>query len=96
MLREIKQLMLTPEFIGHVVFLEDYDLQLARWLVTGVDVWLNNPVAPLEASGTSGIKAAVNGRLNLSVLDGWWAEGFDRRQWLGHSRRQRAGSSPAR
>jgi len=75
-LREIKQLMLTPEFIGHVVFLEDYDLQLARWLVTGVDVWLNNPVAPLEASGTSGIKAAVNGRLNLSVLDGWWAEGF--------------------
>jgi starch phosphorylase len=76
-LREIKQLMLTPEFAGHVVFLEDYDLQLARWLVTGVDVWLNNPVAPLEASGTSGIKAAVNGRLNVSILDGWWAEGFD-------------------
>jgi glycogen phosphorylase len=76
-LREIKQLMLTPEFAGHIVFLEDYDLQLARWLVTGVDVWLNNPVAPLEASGTSGIKAAVNGRLNLSILDGWWAEGFD-------------------
>jgi starch phosphorylase len=77
-LREIKQLMLAPEFAGHVVFLEDYDLQLARWLVTGVDVWLNNPVAPLEASGTSGIKAAVNGRLNVSILDGWWAEGFDR------------------
>ncbi|MGA8707171.1 MAG: alpha-glucan family phosphorylase [Steroidobacteraceae bacterium] len=76
-LREIKQLMLTPEFAGHLVFLEDYDLQLARWLVTGVDVWLNNPVAPLEASGTSGIKAAVNGRLNLSILDGWWAEAFD-------------------
>jgi starch phosphorylase len=75
-LREIKQLMLAPEFAGSVVFLEDYDLQLARWLVTGVDVWLNNPVAPLEASGTSGIKAAVNGRLNLSILDGWWAEGF--------------------
>jgi len=69
--------MLAPEVAGHVVFLEDYDLQLARWLVTGVDVWLNNPVAPLEASGTSGIKAAVNGRLNLSILDGWWAEGFD-------------------
>jgi starch phosphorylase len=78
LLREIKQLMLTPEFAGHVVFLEDYDLQLARWLVTGVDVWLNNPVAPLEASGTSGIKAAVNGRLNLSILDGWWAEAFAR------------------
>jgi starch phosphorylase len=77
-LREIKQLMLTPEFSGHVVFLEDYDLRLARWLVTGVDVWLNSPVAPLEASGTSGIKAAVNGRLNVSILDGWWAEGFDR------------------
>jgi len=76
-LREIKQVMLQPEFIGRVVFLEDYDIQLARWLVSGCDVWLNNPVAPLEASGTSGIKAAVNGRLNLSVLDGWWAEGFE-------------------
>ncbi len=75
-LREIKLLTLTPEFAGHVVFLEDYDLQLARWLVTGVDVWLNTPVAPLEASGTSGIKAAINGRLNASILDGWWAEGF--------------------
>lgn len=76
-LREIKQAMLSPDLAGHVVFLEDYDIQLARWLVTGVDVWLNNPIAPLEASGTSGIKAAVNGRLNLSVLDGWWAEAWD-------------------
>ncbi|MEO7775439.1 MAG: alpha-glucan family phosphorylase [Steroidobacteraceae bacterium] len=76
-LREIKQLMLSPEFIGRIVFLEDYDIQLARWLVAGVDVWLNNPIAPLEASGTSGIKAAVNGRLNLSIMDGWWAEAFD-------------------
>jgi starch phosphorylase len=76
-LREIKQVSLQPEFIGKVVFLEDYDIQLARWLVSGCDVWLNNPIAPLEASGTSGIKAAVNGRLNLSVLDGWWAEGYD-------------------
>jgi starch phosphorylase len=75
-LREIKQLMMIPEFMGRVVFLEDYDMQLARWLVSGVDVWLNNPIAPLEASGTSGMKAAVNGRLNLSVLDGWWAEGW--------------------
>jgi glycogen phosphorylase len=75
-LREIRQLMTTPAFIGRVIFLEDYDLQLARWLVSGVDVWLNNPIAPLEASGTSGIKAATNGRLNLSVLDGWWAEGW--------------------
>src|SRR5260221_5487708 len=76
MLREIKQLMLDREFAGNVVFLEDYDIELARWLVSGVDVWLNNPIAPLEASGTSGIKAAINGRLNLSVLDGWWAEGW--------------------
>jgi starch phosphorylase len=75
-LREIRQLMMSPEFLGRVVFLEDYDLQLARSLVTGVDVWLNNPIAPLEASGTSGIKAAINGRLNLSILDGWWAEGW--------------------
>ena len=76
-LREIKQLMLTPEFAGNVLFLEDYDMQLARWLVSGVDVWLNNPITPLEASGTSGIKAAINGRLNLSVLDGWWSEAYD-------------------
>jgi starch phosphorylase len=76
-LREIKQLMLTPEFAGRLVFLDDYDMRLARWLVAGCDVWLNNPVAPLEASGTSGIKAAANGTLNLSVLDGWWAEAFD-------------------
>ncbi len=76
-LRQIKRTMLEPEFAGRVVFVEDYDIQLARWLVTGVDVWLNNPIAPLEASGTSGIKAAINGRLNLSILDGWWAEAFD-------------------
>src|SRR3569833_1999894 len=75
-LREVRQLMPHPDFLGHIIFLEDYDLQLARWLVSGVDVWLNNPIAPLEASGTSGIKAAINGRLNLSILDGWWAEGW--------------------
>ena len=75
-LREIRQLMMSEEFAGRIVFLEDYDLQLARSLVSGVDVWLNNPIAPLEASGTSGIKAAINGRLNLSILDGWWAEGW--------------------
>ena len=75
-LREIRQLMMSPEFAGRIVFLEDYDLQLSRWLVSGVDVWLNNPIAPLEASGTSGMKAAINGRLNLSILDGWWAEGW--------------------
>jgi glycogen phosphorylase len=75
-LRELRQLMMSQEFAGRIIFLEDYDLQLARSLVSGVDVWLNNPIAPLEASGTSGIKAAINGRLNLSILDGWWAEGW--------------------
>src|SRR5579863_2958008 len=75
-LRELRQLMTSQEFVGRIIFLEDYDLQLARSLVSGVDVWLNNPIAPLEASGTSGIKAAINGRLNLSILDGWWAEGW--------------------
>lgn len=76
-LREIKQLMLTPEFAGRVLFLDDYDMQLGRALVSGCDVWLNNPIAPLEASGTSGIKAAANGTLNLSILDGWWTEAWD-------------------
>src|SRR5205823_5959062 len=76
LLREFRQLMMSQEFMGRIIFLEDYDLQLARSLVSGVDVWLNNPIAPLEASGTSGIKAAINGRLNLSILDGWWAEGW--------------------
>lgn len=62
---------------NHVVFMEDYDINVARHLVQGVDVWLNTPQKPLEASGTSGIKAAINGVLNLSVLDGWWPEAYD-------------------
>lgn len=66
-----------PEFKGRIVILEDYDINMARHLVHGVDVWLNTPRRPLEASGTSGEKAAMNGVLNFSVLDGWWAEGFD-------------------
>jgi starch phosphorylase len=65
------------EFEGKILLLEDYDLRLARRLVSGVDVWLNNPMYPLEASGTSGMKAGINGVLNLSVLDGWWGEGYD-------------------
>jgi glycogen phosphorylase len=77
LLREVTELAASPEFLGRVLFLEDYDMGLARSLVAGVDVWLNNPVAPLEASGTSGIKAAINGTINLSVLDGWWAEAYD-------------------
>lgn len=66
-----------PEFEGKVILVEGYDLALARKLVTGVDVWLNTPQYPLEASGTSGEKAGINGVINLSVLDGWWGEGFN-------------------
>ncbi len=62
---------------GHVFFIEDYDMELGRYLVGGADVWLNTPRPPMEASGTSGMKAAANGALNLSVLDGWWGEGFN-------------------
>ena len=66
-----------PEFIGKILLLEGYDLSLARHLLSGVDVWLNNPEFPLEASGTSGQKAGINGVINLSVLDGWWGEGYN-------------------
>jgi len=66
-----------PEVRSRIVFLEDYDMTMARYLTSGADVWLNNPRRPLEASGTSGMKAGINGVLNCSVLDGWWAEGFN-------------------
>ena len=72
----IVELARDPRLAGRVVFLENYDIGLARTLVRGCDVWLNTPTRPLEASGTSGMKAAVNGVLNLSVLDGWWAEAY--------------------
>jgi starch phosphorylase len=62
---------------GHVAFLENYDMHMAKFLVQGVDIWLNTPRFPLEASGTSGQKAALNGVMNLSVLDGWWKEGYN-------------------
>jgi starch phosphorylase len=78
--RVLKRLfgMKSAEIIGrHVVFLDDYDLATAAWLVRGCDVWLNVPRPPLEASGTSGMKSVINGGLQLSVLDGWWAEGYD-------------------
>jgi starch phosphorylase len=75
-IQEVYQYAQDPEFGGRIAFLEDYDLHMARFLVQGVDVWLNNPRKPNEASGTSGMKAAMNGVPNLSVLDGWWAEGY--------------------
>jgi starch phosphorylase len=75
-MRRIVQFSQRPEFEGRFLLVEGYDLRLARRLVAGVDVWLNNPVFPLEASGTSGMKAGFNGTINLSVLDGWWGEGY--------------------
>ncbi len=77
LIQRIHQLSLEPRFRGRILFVEDYDMAVGRALTRGVDVWLNNPRRPLEASGTSGEKAAMNGVLNLSVLDGWWPEGFD-------------------
>jgi starch phosphorylase len=77
LIEQIYELSMHPDFIGRVLMVENYDLALARKLVAGVDVWLNNPEYPMEASGTSGMKAAMNGGINLSVLDGWWAEGFN-------------------
>jgi starch phosphorylase len=77
LIRQVNEFAAQPDFLGRVFFIEDYDLSLARKLVTGTDVWLNTPEYPLEASGSSGQKAAINGGLNLSVLDGWWAEGYN-------------------
>ena len=76
-LQEIAQLMREKQFADRFVFVEDYDINVGRHFVQGVDVWLNNPRRPLEASGTSGQKVVLNGGLNLSVLDGWWAEAYD-------------------
>jgi starch phosphorylase len=76
-LQQIAQLMRNPRFTDRFVFVEDYDINVGRHFVQGVDVWLNNPRRPLEASGTSGQKVVLNGGLNLSVLDGWWAEAYD-------------------
>jgi starch phosphorylase len=76
-LQQIARLTRDPRFAGKLVFIEDYDIGVGRSLTQGVDVWLNNPRRPLEACGTSGQKVVLNGGLNLSVLDGWWAEGYD-------------------
>ncbi len=76
-LQQIAQMMKDRKFAGHFAFVEDYDIRVGRNLVQGVDVWLNNPRRPLEASGTSGQKVVLNGGLNLSILDGWWAEAYD-------------------
>ncbi|MDL0429516.1 alpha-glucan family phosphorylase [Marinobacter sp. TBZ242] len=77
LIKVIHDLSMHPSLMGHLILLEDYDQAMARRLLSGVDVWLNTPEYPKEASGTSGEKAALNGALNLSVLDGWWGEGYD-------------------
>jgi starch phosphorylase len=77
LIQKIVRLAQDPEYAGRIAFVENYDQQLAKYLVHGVDVWLNNPLPPLEASGTSGMKAGINGTPNLSILDGWWIEGYD-------------------
>lgn len=77
LIKDIVQYCKEEPFKYHVVFLEDYDINVARYMVQGVDVWLNTPRRPLEASGTSGMKATANGSLNLSILDGWWCEGYN-------------------
>ncbi len=76
LIKRIVEISRRPEFLGKIIFLENYDMRLARRLVTGVDIWMNTPTRPLEASGTSGEKALMNGVVNFSVLDGWWLEGY--------------------
>jgi phosphorylase/glycogen(starch) synthase len=83
MIRQIIEISRRPIFAGRILFLENYDIGMAQFLVQGCDLWLNTPTRPLEASGTSGMKAAMNGTLNLSVDDGWWSEGYNGKNgWL--------------
>jgi starch phosphorylase len=77
LIQRVFRLAKDPSFAGRIAFVEEYDQHLARFLVAGVDVWVNTPLPPLEASGTSGMKACVNGVPHLSILDGWWPEGFN-------------------
>ena len=76
LIKRIVEISRMPEFLGKIIFLENYDMKVAKRLISGVDIWLNTPTRPLEASGTSGEKAEMNGVLNFSVLDGWWYEGY--------------------
>jgi glycogen phosphorylase len=90
-IRQVYQYSLQPEFAGRIVFLEDYDIDMARHLVAGSDVWLNTPIRPHEASGTSGQKASLNGLPNCSIVDGWWEEGYNGRNgWAIGERRDYA------
>ncbi len=88
-IQEVYRISRDPRFLGKLILLEDYDINVGRHFVQGVDVWLNNPRRPLEASGTSGQKVVLNGGLNLSILDGWWAEAYDGQKRLCNRRRAR-------
>ena len=79
LIKFIHEISMKPQFKGKIFVLENYNIEISRYLVSGVDVWLNNPRRPMEASGTSGQKASVNGVINFSVLDGWWAEGYNQK-----------------
>jgi starch phosphorylase len=85
----------NPETGGRIAFVEDYGEQLAQYMVHGVDVWLNNPLPPMEASGTSGMKAALNGVPQLSIMDGWWIEGFDGKNGWAFSHKEVDGNRDA-
>ena len=79
LIKRIHEVSMMPQFKGKIFLLEGYNMAMARHLISGVDVWLNNPRRPMEASGTSGEKASVNGVVNFSILDGWWAEGYNQK-----------------
>ena len=79
LIKFIHDVSMMPQFKGKIFLLENYNIAMSRYLISGVDVWLNNPRRPMEASGTSGQKASVNGVVNFSVLDGWWAEGYNQK-----------------
>ena len=90
-IQKIVHLSKHSELQGHLVFIENYDIQIGRMLVGGCDVWLNNPRRPLEASGTSGMKTAAHGGLNCSIMDGWWREIYDGEKRILHRRRFASG-----
>ncbi len=89
LIAQITALAREPRFEGRIAFVPNYNMEVASYVTSGSDIWLNNPRRPMEASGTSGMKAAMNGVLNLSVLDGWWPEAYSPRDRLGDSRRVR-------
>jgi starch phosphorylase len=95
LIRWVTEMSHAPDLEGHIFFIENYDIELGQALVAGADVWLNTPRPPNEASGTSGMKAAANGGINLSVLDGWWVEGFHETNGWGFSEQSNSDAEDA-